>query len=291
VKPPERLVAFQAAFSALLRAPLRAEGGTLHADPEACPEARRSLGRAPPPTAAATPLEARLALYQEQVWKRFFVAFHEQRPRFCRALGYWRANQVVMAWLARRPPAAHDLGELSQGFLEAVFPPDGSAGDPELLAWVAGGPRPLSLLRECLYLDTAQDRAFRSPWAGVWQPGPDEQGRLLTSRLRRAPSLTVLQLRQAPILPEDLPLEGVVPPLAAPRLVVVARTPQATAVSPVDAVLARLLSEASRRPLGEVLAQIEADCPPALRAALGEALPGKIHRALREGWWIGLEPA
>jgi hypothetical protein len=89
---PARWSAFVDAFGALLHAPLVVCDGRFASPPGAATGALRAQVVDDGPGAAA-----RLALYHEQAWKRFFTTAQQQLPRVVRVVGPFPFNRIVGA--------------------------------------------------------------------------------------------------------------------------------------------------------------------------------------------------
>ena len=299
--PPAWLGPALAAFSAALTAPLVVQAGRRRAPPPPPSLVRALRGGGGPG----------LALYQEQGWARFFGAFHAELPRVAAVLGAGPANDLVAAFLGACPPRAADLGRCADGFSTALLdalgaPPADAPPNPAPPAAVSPAPRsplgaalrdglaatpcPAGLLSQAARADEAVRQALRAPFLGIWRPSPADLAALPTAPLRPAPGLRVVRqdwdLTAPPPL-GDRPARPRARPT--PQWLVVARTADGAALTPVPTAFARLLGLAARAPLPEALALLGAGADPGAAAAWEAAAPGWVTRALESGWWVGLE--
>ncbi len=249
-------------------------GAWLRARPDlaTCPDTLVNAISPGPPASR----EARLALYRDQRDARLLGVLAATFPRLRRALGaaaMERLSRAQLDHIERLPDDLADLGVGLHGALMAAL--DGLAG-PLSAALPAPSP-PAALLREAASLDEAERRALRAP------APRSAAGALKDPNLRAWPlavGCSLLRVSWSGLL-EPGPFEA----LPRPRHVVVARTTEGVAFTEVDPVSARLLSRATRAPLGEIRAAILATCPPHLAAALSDRLNATATRAASDGWW------
>jgi hypothetical protein len=288
---PAWLAAFQERFSAMLRTPLDRGTGTLRAridryDPalvgEISPEAR-------------APGEG-LAVYNRQYWFRLFGALQSEHRLACALAGAWAFNDLAARFLAAHPPRGHDLGRAADG----------------LAAWVkrdADQPRPRDLdepplppraLAEAVDIDAAYRALF---WADE-RAGLDEAAlgsldarALATSRLVPSDRFVVVveswallalraRLPAAPVT-RAVPLPD--PVAGGPRPVALHRAAGETRALPLDPLQARLLALLCAGPVGEALARLELECPPARVDRLAADVRRWLADSLRLGFWRALD--
>ena len=158
--------------------------GTFASPSGAAPVALRDVVVDDGPGAAA-----RLALYHEQAWKRFFVTAQQQYPRVVRVLGAFSFNRIVAAHVGARPSSSFDIAAIVDGLFIALRAAlrvhlrddDGDAAlsaardaardetrdeTAKLLddALLRGGGVAGALVWQALHLDEAERRAFRAPY-------------------------------------------------------------------------------------------------------------------------------
>lgn len=253
----------------MLRAPLRAGDGTLRAHPGDIPPGLRALCAGDPS------LDARLALYREQGWRRLFHAVHDAWPRTTGILGPWGCNRAALAWFTAHPPRGHDLGRIADGFGAAL---------PGLLDPLAA-PLPPGPLRDAIALDDAVRRAWHSPWTAP-EALPDVTA-LSAVRVGRAPGLSAQRVHwdvRSP--PHDLGEDRWSPPrLHPPGWVVVARTSDGVGLHPVDPLTGWLLTVRRPAPIADHVARVLRACEPALRQTATADLPDRLEALFAQGWW------
>jgi hypothetical protein len=288
---PAWLAAFQERFSAMLRTPLDRGTGTLRAridryDPAIVGEISRE---------ARAPGEG-LAVYNRQYWFRLLGALQSEHRLACALAGAWAFNDLAARFLAAHPPQGHDLGRAADGFAAWVkrdvdHPRPRGAGQPDL---------PARALTEAVDIDAAYRALF---WADE-RAGLDEAAlasldasALATSRLVASERFVVIteswELLALRAGLSAAPVERAVPlpaPVAGgPRPVALHRAAGETRALPLDPLQARLLALLGAGPVGEALARLEAECPP----ARADRLAGDVRRwladSVRLGFWRALD--
>lgn len=277
IPPPASWQELEAALSAALREPLTLEAGRLSA-PATFGEVELALS---PPQE-----HARLSLYHEQHWMRLFGALHRGALRTCRAIGYFRVNRLAERWLRSEPPRDVDLGALVDGFLPWLERELVAGADPYLTS--VGAPR--AAIEECIAFDRAERRATVTAETPIWTPSDVTLARLATARLLRAPSFSLLVehfVVRAGTETRETGVEFV--RLEEPRYVACLRRPGRVEMRRVDQALGRLLAECEGAPLGLVLSRWQTELSPAELGALSASLSGLVERAVKAGYWVGLE--
>ena len=314
-EPPAWWTELQAEMGRLLRTPLDSSQGRFRA-----PVEEYSLAFVAAVRNEAPGVNARLALYHEQYWRRLFTTIQTAFPRTASVIGHFWFNGLVSRYLEMHPPRGFDLSDVGERFfpaLMAALEPLAALGVGSGLGKESAGYRviedslrtlqqrcvhespmagifrsvdaPWSLVTQALHLDEAERRAFRATGEAVWSPSPEERARLRDSRLRYAGSFSLLRLDYE--LPLSQALDGLdhdAPRRKTPMQVVVVRGKIGVATQVVDPVFARLLARGRLVPLGEAVAQTESALQGSLREHLHRSLDDYIRVALTNGWWVGV---
>jgi hypothetical protein len=305
-------------FGRALSASLDSREGRFRSRPEAYPP--RLMASIEPATSALPLPSSRMALYHEQVWKRFFVAFQAEFPRAASALGYFPFNRTVAEVLRARPPRSHDLSDAADPWFFACIdalawlePPPAERAAPlcSLSPRVHRAPRapaaeavahvlralhaPWLLVRQAAQLDEAERRALRAKPAPPWSP--TEPARMEHARVAFAPSFSLLRLDFALPLSrpdDDGALDGAprdlarASPLVFPSYVTVVRASAGVMTRAIDPVFARFLGHAREASVGEARARTEGALDAPGREHLARAWDGYLRAAFTYGWWVGL---
>jgi len=284
------LAELQARFSAVLRTPLSAAGGTLHTDLRSFPPAAIA-DIAPGPRLGAA---ERLGAYHRQYWLRLVRVLQEQYPLALRLCGAWDFNQLAIAFLVRHPPRGVDLGDVAEGFSEFIEREVELAGDGEVLKFVAEEPLPLSALREAARIDAAFRRVFMAPAEPRFVVSPDDAHTLPTRRLRLSRAFARVD-EHRPLLELRARIFGSPDsdPVALPALLPrrrswsVFRTARGIAHAALGDEQARLLELLAAQPVGDALATLESECEPSARTDLPERIQRFLARAVQQGFFSG----
>ena len=283
-EPPAWLADLQGRFGAVLRTPLDATSGTL----------RAQTGRYDATLVGSVQGRAheRLAVYNRQYWFRLLTVMQTSWPLTARLLGMFHFNLHAQRFLLRRPPAHYDLSFVTRDF-------DRFLADTLPEQAIDIGPRhaPVSkaLLMEAASLDAAFERVFRAPAQPTLDPrahAPDElaQRKLVASAAftRFEQRWPLVELRLA--LRDDRAEHAVPAPaqLTTPATWALFRTPQGTAQLALDPLQARLFALLEACPLGDALAQLEAEADPSARPQLPQRTRRWIAQGVAHGFWIGL---
>jgi hypothetical protein len=310
VPPPRWWTELSHAFGEALSRPLDSRAGRFSSETSRYPSRLMVSVRGERPASAE-----RMRLYHEQVWKRFFVAFHTELPRTAQALGHFCFHRAVSELLSARPPSGHDLSEAVDpwfgAFVEALalVEPAPEARRAPLRSLGLRADRaanatrearriarvlpevstPWLLAKQASLLDEAERRAARArPLVPDVFPegGVDALGLVTTP-----PSVSLLRLDYALSLERPAPeREGHSgapwpAPLSSPLHVVVWRSERGVASRAVDPIFARLLAHARSAPLGPALARTRAALDEAGKDHLRRALEGYARAAFAHGWW------
>lgn len=294
------------AFGELLRTPLDDSGGRFRSQAACHPLLTRV--RDDGPGAAA-----RLSLYHEQYWRRFFVALQEAFPRTAQIMGFFPFNRAVSAVLTAHPPRTRDLSDAAvpfHGALRAALDGllgagstdtfrlvdtplrrlPGSESAPragELSAVLASLEAPWSLLAQALSLDEAERRAFRAPREPIWQPDETELARLSSERPRFAASFSLVRVDYALPWSRHEPASPAAPRTPTPCHLAVVRTEAGTSTRPLDPLFARLLSRARVETVEQALRSVERAATGALAERFRQGRAAYVREAIERGFWVG----
>lgn len=308
-RAPAWWTSLQADFGALLAAPLASDGGRFRPRTELyVPSLVEAIVDDGPGAIA------RLALYHEQIWRRFFNALQDAFPRVARVMGHFHFNRAASLFLEERPPQGVDLANLGVGFfpwlkaqLDAVAPTPEAARPVRLvetplrdlvrerptkdlpLGAVFGAlEAPWSLLSQALALDEAERRAFRAPREPRWQPTPAERARLSKCRVVYASSFSLVRLDYTLPSPDARDeLDAHAPRSRTPVHWVVVRTEAGVATLVVDPLFARLLARAADEQLGDAIDAVLRAADRPLREHFVANRERYLERAIDAGIWIG----
>lgn len=281
------LAGLQARFSAVLRTPLSAAGGALHADARAYPRAAIDDIL---PSSKLTAAE-RLGVYQRQYWMRLLRLLQEQYPLTTRLCGAWDFNQRAIAFLCRHAPHGSDLASVAEGF--EPYLENALREDPLRIPGVP--PLPRDALQQAARLDAAFRRVFMAPAEPTFLPSAGDTATLSERRVRMSRALArvdeawpLLELRaRTSNAPSDGPI-ALPAPLARRRSWAIFRTDRGVTHLELERDQARLLELLQDNTLGGALAILESECDPAGR----EKLPARTQRflaeAVRRGFFSGL---
>jgi hypothetical protein len=307
--PPEWWRSLQSDLSALLAVPLVSDGGAFR--PRTDAYAPSVVGAIVDDGPGAI---ARLALYHEQIWRRFFNALQGSFPRVARVMGAFHFNRAASLFLEQCPPQGVDLADIGVGFfpwletqLDAIAPravaarparlvetplrelvPERPPKDLPLGSVMGALEAPWSLLSQALRFDEAERRAFRAPREPRWQPTPNQRARLSKMRVVYASSFSLVRLDY--ILPSSGArdeLDARAPRSKTPVHWVVVRTDSGVATFVVDPLFARLLARAADEPLGDAVEAVSQAASGPLREHFVANLERYLERAIDTGCWIG----
>jgi Putative DNA-binding domain len=282
------LAELQARFSAVLRTPLSAAGGTLHSDPRSYPPAAVA-DIAPGPRLSAA---ERLGAYHRQYWMRLVRVLQEQYPLAMRLCGAWDFNRLAIAFLARHPPRGVDLGSVPEGFtkfLELEIKPEGDALPRE-----GAPPLPPAALHEAARMDAAFRHVFMAPAEPRFVISADEAHTLPARRLRSSRAFARVD-EHRPLLELRARIFGSpdASPVAVPELLPrrrswsLFRTERGIAHAALSDEQARLLELLAAQPVGDALAILESECEPSARADLPERTQRFLAQAMHQGFFSG----
>jgi hypothetical protein len=281
------LAQFQGAFGELLRTPLDATSGTLRArvDRYAAPFA------ACVQDAAGCSARARLAVYNRQYWFRLLSAMQASWPLSARLMGLFYFNLHAQCFLLHRAPRHFDLRVVTLGFdaylahcirVDAI---DLGPGET---------PLPRRALLEAAALDAAFARVFYAPAEARFDPSEMDSGRFADRKLKSSAAYARVQehwplaeLRRALGAARSeraLPLPAPHPHAQTWALF---RNDRGVAQIRLAPLQARLLELLESYPLGQALAQLEAEAEPEVRPLLPGHTRSWIAQSLACGFWIG----
>jgi hypothetical protein len=277
------LADLQQRFGELLRTPLDASSGTLRAQTE----------RYDSPLVAAIQSGARerLAVYNRQYWFRLLTVMQTSWPLSARLLGMFHFNLHAQRFLLQHPPAHYDLGFVTLGFAAYLA---ANVGEQ-----IGLGPRyaplPRAVLLEAATLDAAFAHVFNAPAQPRFDPrqhAPRElvQRRLVSSAAyaRVTEHWPLAELRLALRDRSDEQAAPVPPPLSAARHWALFRNAEGVAQLELAPLQARLFELLDSHPLGEALAQLEAEADIEAREHLPARTQAWIAQGVANHFWIGL---
>jgi uncharacterized protein (UPF0276 family) len=267
------LLDWQHALTDHLRTPLAAQHGQLRPQPgEAA-----LLSWVDLPTELA---QARLAVYQRQVWLRHFSILQAELPTVAHLLGLWTFNRLAEAYLLDFPPVDADLHQLVERW------PAFLAGRTEgAQALPQGGHVTRELLAEASHFDlahrgvlaapvepvlTADAAQLRNPHREPWPLHP------ACAIVWAHPAMATL--RQTALHRQDeSPLAA--PPHAAPVPWLIQATDQTVEARSIAPLHARLYTLLTQSPLASALAQLQKAHPELASDHLAQA----VQAAMRDG--------
>ncbi len=243
---PAWLADFQARFGEVIRTPLDRATGTLTATPDSYD-----------PRIAQDSGAEKLAVYNRQIWFRFFDVMQSAFPLTMRLLGAWTFNDHAAKFLLANPPRGWDIDRVPDGF-EKVF-----ADDPRLERV------------EASRIDAAWREVFRAPEVTVFHPSAEDAASLLDSRLALSPAVAfveehfaLIDLRKK-ILREPGETRVDAPPRFSPsKWWAIVRRDEGTLQVPLEAREAELLASLQTRTVRDALGVLEDSCSMEERATL-----------------------
>lgn len=276
------LAELQSRFSSILRQPLSAAGGTLHADSARYPARALEDFLGGPKLSAAE----RLGVYQRQYWMRLMRLLQEQYPLTMRLCGAWGFNLWAIEYIARTPPRGSDLSAVPEGF-DAFL---AGQGNTEVVQPAGAAALP----RAALLQSAAWDSAFRRVWSAAEEPKyrPNAQAgtSLLERRFRLASDVArieehwpLLELRRTTSQSSTEDAVSLPAQHPRPKRWVLHRTTRGLAhfeLRPNEAMLLDLLEQ---YPLGSALARLEAESEASALPDLPAATQGFLARAVERG--------
>jgi hypothetical protein len=216
-------------------------------------------------------------------------------PLSSRLLGLWLWNDYAARFLSAHPPRSFDIHGVSEGFERFL---ERAAGSRPISRGPHVAALPVHALQQAVQIDVAYRRVFVAPTPPPFVLTPEAVEGLATKRLRLSPACELvhedwplLELRDSSRGRQDETPLVLPAPLPSPRVWALVRTPSGLARVPLEAVHARLLHALRELTVGEVLALIESECPPAERATLPERTQGWLAQSVNLGIFCGVDPA